>query len=68
VTRIVKSAVFSAERKIWQLLTAQAKQDEYDDLSYVEDPDNHDIKTIDVTPKKCGPSSLIKEFNKSTYH
>jgi hypothetical protein len=66
VTRIVKSVVFSAEQKIWQLLTAQANHDEYDDLSYVEDPENHDIKTIDVTTKKGGPSSLTKEFNKRT--
>jgi hypothetical protein len=65
VTRIVKSVVLSAERKIWQLLTAQAKHDEYDD-SYVEDPHDRGIETIDVIPRKGRLASLIKEFNKRT--
>jgi hypothetical protein len=65
VIRIVKSVEYSDARKIWGLVAVRAKQDEYDDRDYFEDPDKLDTIIVDVTRRKDGAQALIKKCNKS---
>jgi hypothetical protein len=39
-------------------------QSEYDDRIYFAAPDKLDTITIDVSSKRTGPSTYIKEFNR----
>jgi hypothetical protein len=65
VTRIVTGVNFTVDRACWTLTTATALQDKYDDRIYFADPDKLDTITIDVSSKRTGPSTYIKDFNRS---
>jgi hypothetical protein len=64
VTRIVTGVNFTEDRACWTLTAATALQDKYDDRIYFADPDKLDTITIDVSSKRTGPSTCIKDFNK----
>jgi hypothetical protein len=63
ITWIVTSVNFTVDRACWTLTTATALLDKYDDRVYFADPDKLDTITIDVSSKRSGPSTYIKEFN-----
>jgi hypothetical protein len=64
VTMIVTDVTFSDERSIWLLTTTTAKQHTYDDRIYIADPDCIlTTTTIDVSVKKPGLATYIKDFN-----
>ena len=63
VTRIVTAATFSDARSIWLLTATKAKQDKYDDRIYIADPDCMLAITIDISAKKGGLATYIKDFN-----
>ncbi len=56
---------FMLDRECWTLTAAAVLHDKYDDRTNFVDPDKLDTITIDVSSKRSGSSTCIKEFNKS---
>ena len=66
-SRRVTGEDFILDRACWTLTVTAVPvlQDKYDDRIYFADPDKLDSITIDVSSKRTGPSTYIKDFNRS---
>ena len=63
IVKVVDSVLDRAS--CWTQSAAAALQDKCDDQISFADPDKLDTITIDVSSKRSGSSTCIKEFNKS---
>jgi hypothetical protein len=68
VTRIVTYVNFTVNRACWTLTAATALQDKDDGRISLAAPDKLDTITIDVSSKRTGPSTYIKEFIGRKFH